>query len=67
MRPTLNHNLEHLEMSGIRLFTAQASSYANVIKLTIGESTFATPEPIKKALVTALEYIIYTTRKESDE
>lgn len=55
MRPTLNHNLEKLEMSGIRLFTAQASSYDNVIKLTIGESTFATPDPIKQALVASLE------------
>jgi aspartate/methionine/tyrosine aminotransferase len=51
----LNQNLEKLEMSGIRLFTNQASTYQNVIKLTIGEPTFSTPEPIKQALKASLD------------
>jgi aspartate/methionine/tyrosine aminotransferase len=51
----LNERLEKLEMSGIRLFTNQASKYQNVIKLTIGEPTFATPEPIKQALKASLD------------
>ena len=55
MRIKLNHNIEQLEMSGIRLFTAQASAYENVIKLTIGEPTFTTPEPIKEALKKSLD------------
>ena len=55
MRIKLNHNVEQLEMSGIRLFTAQASAYENVIKLTIGEPKFTTPEPIKEALKKSLD------------
>jgi len=55
MRIKLNKNIEQLEMSGIRLFTAQASSHENVIKLTIGEPTFSTPEPIKNALKQSLD------------
>lgn len=42
-------------MSGIRLFTSQATAYENVIKLTIGEPTFATPEPIKEALKKSID------------
>lgn len=51
----LNERLEKLEMSGIRLFTNQASKFQDVIKLTIGEPTFATPEPIKQALKASLD------------
>lgn len=55
MRIKLNQNLAKLEMSGIRLFTTHASAFENVIKLTIGEPNFSTPEPIKKALISSLE------------
>jgi aspartate/methionine/tyrosine aminotransferase len=55
MLDKLNHNLEKLEISGIRLFNAQTTAYQDVIKLTIGEPTFATPEPIKDALKFSLD------------
>ena len=55
MRIKLNQNLEQLEISGIRLFNSQTTAYDDVIKLTIGEPTFATPEPIKDALKASLD------------
>lgn len=50
----INQNLEKLQPSGIRAFTALAKATAGCVGLTIGEPDLATPQPIVDAAVTAL-------------
>ncbi len=50
----LNHNLDSLRRSGIRLYTNLAKTVPDCVMLTIGEPDFDTPEPIKAAAMTAL-------------
>ena len=50
----LNHHLDPLQRSGIRLFTNLAKEVPDCVLLTIGEPDFDTPEPIKAAAVEAL-------------
>ena len=51
----LNHNLDALERSGIRVFTNLARQTPNCRMLTIGEPDLPTPEPIKAAAAQALK------------
>lgn len=51
----LNHDLEPLRRSGIRLFTNLAREVGGCVMLTLGEPDFPTPEPIKAAAMAALE------------
>lgn len=50
----INHHLDPLERSGIRLFTNLAHEIPDCRMLTIGEPDLPTPEPIKEAAVRAL-------------
>lgn len=50
----INHHLDPLERSGIRLFTNLARQTPDCRGLTIGEPDLPTPEPIKQAAVLAL-------------
>ena len=50
----INHHLDPLERSGIRLFTNLARQTPDCRMLTIGEPDLPTPEPIKQAAVLAL-------------
>ncbi len=53
----MGHNLrlDALERSGIRRFTALASTVPDCIKLTLGEPDLDTPAPIRQAAVRAME------------
>ena len=51
----LNHNLDKLKRSQIRLFTELARQTPDCAMLTIGEPDFDTPEEIKAAAVAALQ------------
>ena len=51
----LNHKLDALERSGIRVFTNLARQTPNCRMLTIGEPDLPTPEPIKAAAAQALK------------
>ena len=51
----LNHNLDALERSGIRVFTNLARQTPTCRLLTIGEPDLPTPEPIKAAAAQALK------------
>lgn len=51
---TLNEHLSSLQRSGIRKYTNLAKCVDGCVMLTIGEPEFATPQPIKDALVEAL-------------
>ena len=51
----LNHNLDAMERSGIRVFTNLARQTPNCRMLTIGEPDLPTPEPIKAAAAQALK------------
>ena len=50
----INHHLDPLQRSGIRLFTNLARETPDCRMLTIGEPDFATPECIKAAAIRAL-------------
>lgn len=51
---SVNHNLESLRRSGIRLYTNLAREVGGCVMLTLGEPDFPTPEPIRQAAVDAL-------------
>lgn len=51
----INHNLDPLERSGIRVFTNLARETPGCRMLTIGEPDLDTPAPIKQAALEALE------------
>ncbi|AGV72034.1 pyridoxal phosphate-dependent aminotransferase [Lactococcus cremoris] len=50
-----NPNLDKIEISLIRQFDQQVSSIPDIIKLTLGEPDFYTPEHIKQAGIAAIE------------
>ena len=50
----LNHNLDPLQRSGIRLYTNMAKEVPGCILLTLGEPDFPTPQPIKDAAAAAI-------------
>jgi aminotransferase len=50
----LNHHLDPLQRSGIRLYTNMAKEVPGCIMLTLGEPDFATPAPIREAATAAL-------------
>ncbi|MDO4432401.1 MAG: aminotransferase class I/II-fold pyridoxal phosphate-dependent enzyme [Aerococcaceae bacterium] len=52
---TLNKRVQALESSPIRRFNDRISNIDGIIKLTIGEPDFATPDFIKKAAIQAIE------------
>ncbi|MDU4895034.1 MAG: pyridoxal phosphate-dependent aminotransferase [Enterococcus hirae] len=57
-----NHRLTKIAVSQIRSFDQQISAIPDVIKLTLGEPDFPTPEHVKQAGITAIEenYSHYT-------
>lgn len=57
-----NPRLKTVEISKIRNFDQQISSIPGIIKLTLGEPDFSTPEHVKQAGITAIEenYSHYT-------
>ncbi|KZK06986.1 Aromatic amino acid aminotransferase gamma N-acetyl-LL-diaminopimelate aminotransferase [Lactococcus cremoris] len=50
-----NPNLNKIEISLIRQFDQQVSSIPDIIKLTLGEPDFYTPEHVKQAGIAAIE------------
>ena len=52
-----NPNLDKIEISLIRQFDQQVSSIPDIIKLTLGEPDFYTPEHVKQAGIAAIENI----------
>ncbi len=54
MKHVLNEVLVNMELSGIRRFSEEANQIEGVIRLTIGEPMFDTPDPIKQAAIDAL-------------
>ena len=51
----LNHDLEPLRRSGIRLYTNMAKEVPGCILLTLGEPDFPTPQPICDAAAAAMQ------------
>lgn len=62
MTNRFNPRLKNVEISKIRNFDQQISSIPGIIKLTLGEPDFSTPEHVKQAGITAIEenYSHYT-------
>ncbi len=54
MKHVLNEILLNMDLSGIRRFSEEANQVEGVIRLTIGEPMFDTPEPIKQTAIDAL-------------
>lgn len=50
-----NHKIEKIAVSDIRQFDTEVSSIPGIIKLTLGEPDFNTPEHVKKAGIKAIE------------
>ncbi|MDU4517410.1 MAG: pyridoxal phosphate-dependent aminotransferase [Lactococcus lactis] len=55
MKFQFNPNLDKIEISLIRQFDQQVSSIPDIIKLTLGEPDFYTPEHVKQAGIAAIE------------
>lgn len=57
-----NHKIEEIAVSDIRQFDTQVSSIPDIIKLTLGEPDFNTPQHIKQAAIEAIQadYSHYT-------
>lgn len=51
----LNNNFARLKPVGIREFDAKASSIPGIVKLTLGEPDFNTPEPMKQAAIDSIK------------
>ena len=54
MSPTINLNVQHIQLSGIRKIANLLPNYPGAINLTIGQPDFNTPEPIKQAAIKAI-------------
>ena len=54
MSKFVKENLTQIAISGIRQFNQKAEQIEGVVKLTLGELDFNTPEPIKDAVLVAL-------------
>ncbi|KRO15246.1 pyridoxal phosphate-dependent aminotransferase [Lacticaseibacillus saniviri] len=59
---SLNQQLNHIEVSEIRQFDEAVSGIPGILKLTLGEPDFNTPEHVKQAAIDAIEnnYSHYT-------
>lgn len=55
MENKFNHKIEKIAVSSIRQFDAEASAIPGIIKLTLGEPDFNTPEHIKEAAKKAID------------
>lgn len=55
MENKFNHKIEKIAVSSIRQFDAEASAIPGIIKLTLGEPDFNTPEHIKAAAKKAID------------
>lgn len=56
MEHILNKNVKNIQISKIRKFFNLASTYSNVISLTIGEPDLLTPEAVKAAGIEAISH-----------
>ncbi|WP_057743968.1 pyridoxal phosphate-dependent aminotransferase [Liquorilactobacillus capillatus] len=54
-RNRFNNRVEQIAVSDIRQFDSEVSSIPGIIKLTLGEPDFNTPDHIKKAAIKAIE------------
>lgn len=55
MQEKFNSNVEKIAVSDIRQFDTEVSQIPDIIKLTLGEPDFNTPEHIKKAAIKAIK------------
>lgn len=55
LEKALNQQLYHIEVSDIRKFDERVSTIPGMIKLTLGEPDFDTPEHIKQAAIQAIK------------
>ncbi|WP_050612553.1 pyridoxal phosphate-dependent aminotransferase [Ligilactobacillus agilis] len=55
MKDKFNHKIEKIAVSDIRQFDTEVSSIPGIIKLTLGEPDFNTPEHVKQAGIKAIE------------
>ncbi|MCG4282369.1 pyridoxal phosphate-dependent aminotransferase, partial [Lacticaseibacillus saniviri] len=51
---SLNQQLNHIEVSEIRQFDEAVSGIPGILKLTLGEPDFNTPEHVKQAAIDAI-------------
>ena len=58
-----NKIVEGIAVSDIRQFDAEVSTIPGIIKLTLGEPNFDTPEHIKRRLSKRLKTITHTTHQ----
>lgn len=54
MEKQLNNNIQNIEVPGTRQFSNKVDQYPDSVDLTLGQSGFDTPEPIRKAMVDAI-------------
>ena len=52
---TISHKLDALKPSGIRAFDKEVSRIPGIIKLTVGEPDFNTPEHGKRAAIKSIQ------------
>ena len=52
---TISHKLDALKPSGIRAFDKEVSRIPGIIKLTVGEPDFNTPEHVKQAAIKSIQ------------
>lgn len=55
IKDKFNHKIEKIAVSDIRQFDTEVSSIPGIIKLTLGEPDFNTPEHVKQAGIKAIE------------
>lgn len=55
LKNKFNQQIEQIAVSDIRQFDTEVSSIPGIIKLTLGEPDFNTPEHIKQAAISAIE------------
>ncbi|MBA1393495.1 aminotransferase class I/II-fold pyridoxal phosphate-dependent enzyme, partial [Lactobacillus sp. XV13L] len=55
MNQYLNHQLSQVKPSAILAFSMFANKIENVVKFTLGEPDFNTPEHIKQAAITSIQ------------
>ena len=54
MQARFNHKIEAIAVSDIRQFDMEVSQIEGIIKLTLGEPDFNTPEHVKQAAIAAI-------------
>lgn len=55
MKLLLNNNIHDIEVPGTRQFANKVNLYPNSVDLTLGQSGFDTPDPIKNAMIEAIQ------------